>query len=259
MSKRNSGRGGSTGRHSAGLAVRKEITIRFTGGALTHSMSLLLYLPAGAGKPVPVFLGLNFGGNHTISADPGITVTGSWVRTNVESGVMDHAATPLSRGVDSSSWPVERILERGYGLATIYYGDIDPDFDDGFKNGVHPLFYARVRPGRRPTSGARSRPGPGACRRAMDYLQTDPDIDAEHVAVMGHSRLGQDGPVGRGDRRAVRDRDLQQFRLRRGGAVEADLRRDRRHHQHDFPPLVLRQLQEVQRPRGRRCPSTSTC
>jgi hypothetical protein len=174
-----------------GKAVRKEITIRFVGGKLSDSMSLLLYLPAGAKKPVPVFLGLNFAGNHTISCDPGISVTKSWVPTDVESGVMDHAATPLSRGVASSSWPVERILERGYGLATIYYGDIDPDFDDGFRNGIHPLFYAKGQ-----TKPALDEWGSIAAwawglSRAMDFLQTDPGVDAARVAVLGHSRLGK--------------------------------------------------------------------
>jgi len=174
-----------------GKAVRKEIIVRSTNGSLENSMTLLLYLPADAKGPAPVFLGLNFEGNHTICSDPGIAVTHSWVPTNVQSCVPDHSATSLSRGAGAPNWPVERILERGYGLATIYYGDIDPDFDDGFKNGIHPLFYAKDQ-----TKPAADEWGSIAAwawglSRAMDYLQTDPGVDSKKVIVLGHSRLGK--------------------------------------------------------------------
>jgi len=172
-----------------GKAVRKLVTVLFDGREDGPKMDLLLYLPARARRPVPVFVGLNFQGNHAVDADPAIPISQSWMRPG--KGVVNHRATEESRGAESSRWAIDRILARGYGLVTAYYGDIDPDFDDGFQNGIHPLFY---QPGQ-------SRPGPeewgsiGAwawgLSRILDYLETDKEIDARRVAVMGHSRLGK--------------------------------------------------------------------
>ena len=202
-----------------GKAIRREVAIRFNDDPAGPVINLLVYLPrdAAPGHRVPVFLGLNFQGNHAVSTDPGITLSTQWQREGTK-GVVDHHATEASRGAAASRWPVERILGRGYALATAYYGDIDPDFDDGFKNGVQPLFY---KPGQ-------TQPGPdewgsiGAwawgLSRAIDYLETAPEIDARKVAVMGHSRLGKTALWAGRDGPAVLDRDLEQLRSRRRGA-----------------------------------------
>jgi hypothetical protein len=174
----------------AGLATRKQVAVSFAGKEDSPRMDILIYLPNGGKKPAPTFVILNFGGNHTIHTDPAIKLSRSWMRPGGE-GVVENRAKEESRGRSRSGYPVEKILKRNYGLATIYYGDIDPDFHDGFKNGVHPVF-DKLLDGTR-ASDAWGSIGAWAwgLSRAMDYFETDADIDQKRISVLGHSRLGK--------------------------------------------------------------------
>jgi hypothetical protein len=174
----------SSGKAPGGRATRKQVDLLFGGHAKAR---MLLYLPANARGRVPVFVGLNFGGNHTVDKDPGISLGTVWGRNDGIASV----ATGDQRGTASGRWPVDRIIARGYGVATIYYGDIDPDYHDGFQNGIHPLFY---KPGQKePAADEWGSIGAWAwgLSRALDYLETDPNVDGKRVAVIGHSRLGK--------------------------------------------------------------------
>jgi hypothetical protein len=174
-----------------GKAIRKEVTIEISTPRGRLPLHLLLYLPKQE-RPVPVFLGLNFHGNQAVHSDPAIALASSWVISGPElRGIVNHRATEESRACEVSRWQVEPVVARGYGVATMCCGDIDPDFDDGFQNGVHPLFY---RPGQ--TAPEADEWGTIAAwawglSRALDYLQTDPAVDSKRVAVWGHSRLGK--------------------------------------------------------------------
>lgn len=175
-----------------GLATRREVRIYFHTSSPQPRMDLLFYLPnAATTKPVPLFLGLNFRGNHAVHADPGIRLSTAWMRNQPERGYSKHRASAASRGSASSRWPIEMILQRGYGVATIYYGDIDPDFDDGFQNGVHPLFDTGGPSSRDEAAWGSISAWAWGLSRAVDYLQTVDQIDAARICLMGHSRLGK--------------------------------------------------------------------
>ena len=178
------------GKALGGAATRKQVSVYFTPRRDGPRMDILIYLPAGGPRPVPLFVGLNFCGNHTIHADPGILLPGSWVPNDRRLGITANRAAEGSRGVRARRWPVERLLQRGYGLATLYGGDIDPDFDDGFRNGVHGLFGRESAPRRGDEWGTIAAWAWGLSR-AMDYFATDGDVDHARVAVLGHSRLGK--------------------------------------------------------------------
>ena len=171
-----------------GKAIRKQVRVHFLAND-GPGMDVLMYLPASKQGRVPVFLSLNFGGNQTVSNDPAIILTKSWVAKSANAP--DNQATEKSRGSAISRWPIEHILERGYGVVTAYYGDIEPDYNGGINNSVRKLF---LTPGH--TAPAVNEWGAVAAwawglSRIMDYLETDPDVNPQRVAVLGHSRLGK--------------------------------------------------------------------
>lgn len=145
-----------------GAATRKQVRIRFTGKDDGPGMTLVIFVPNRVPKPVPAFLLI-------CNRDP----------ENFDP----------TRKVKMPFWPAEEVVARGYGIAAFYVGDIDPDRYDEFKDGVHGLF---DKPGARPDDawGTLAAWAWGASR-AMDYFETDGDIDRERVAVIGHSRGGK--------------------------------------------------------------------
>ena len=158
-----------------GKASRTEVEIRFPHlPPNAPKIHLLLYVPADADGPVPVFLALNKGGNQTVAADPDVRVSESWVG----------AKTETTRGSQADFWCVEQILGRGYGFATFHQSDVDPDRDD-FTDGIHP-FYPELR---RPNGWGTIAAWAWGLQRAADYLTRNPDVG--RLAVIGHSRRGK--------------------------------------------------------------------
>jgi len=170
-----------------GIATRKQIRILFNGRRDGPFMDILLYLPNQIKTPVPVFVGYNFAGNQSISYDTAVPVSTSWMSSKTK-GVINNRATDATRGIAANGWPVETILKRGYGLATMYAGDIDPDYDDGFKNGIHALYPELQKSDDNFSTMAAWAWG---LSRAMDYFETDGTINSKEIIVYGTSRMGK--------------------------------------------------------------------
>ena len=174
-----------------GLATRKEILVQVPSKPQWPGMMVLVYIPNKAPKPAAAFCGLSFGGNHAVTTEPDVQITQRWV-PNVKGLINDNHATEASRGHEASRWAIKMILEHGYALATAYYGDLEPDYRDGWKESVRSVFgdYAN-----NPDQALEGWGAIGAwawgLSRIMDLLETLPEIDSKRVAVMGHSRLGK--------------------------------------------------------------------
>lgn len=169
-----------------GKALRRQVRAHFTDKPDGPGMDILIYLPAEAKGPVPIFIGLNFNGNHTINADRNIRISQGYVRNNRDYGITDNRSNEKARGSSASRWPVDLIISRGYGVATIHYGEIEPDHKDGFAKSVRALYPNPAEDG-----WAAIGAWAWGLSRAVDYFETEKLIDAKRVIVIGHSRLGK--------------------------------------------------------------------
>ncbi len=174
-----------------GRATRKEITVWFTENEAGPQMQLLIYQPNGAGRPWPLFLGLNYYGNQCVHPDPGITLSRAWMRPTQEFNIVDNRATEGTRGVHASRWQIEKVISHGYATATVYYGDLCPDRDTGMEESVGALFRSGSVNARPPAGWGSIGIWAWGLSRALDVIEGDPELDAKRVAVHGHSRLGK--------------------------------------------------------------------
>jgi hypothetical protein len=175
-----------------GLATRTIVKLQFFDDPSAPDIDLMLYVPNKATKPVPVLLGLSFYGNASVEDDPAIPLTRKWMRPHKTSAVVADRATESLRGLYSDRWPIALALRRGYGVATFYYGDVEPDHIEGWRDGIRGYALKRAeRTERAPDEWGALGAWAWGLSRALDYLETNPTVDGRRVVVFGHSRLGK--------------------------------------------------------------------
>lgn len=166
-----------------GKAIRKQITVYLTNDTSDHKMDILIYIPADAKKPVPLFFNLSFSPNATVADDPGIKADKMWGRAGER--------IPVDRGRSFGRLDINRFLSQGIGFATVYYGDIEPDFPEGIKYGIRGHYLKDGQDYPAPNEWGAISAWAWGLSRAMDYFEKDAQIDDEKVAVFGISRLGK--------------------------------------------------------------------
>lgn len=153
-----------------GKALRKRVKICFAGPGGEGAIKVTAFLPTAStavtsGKGVPAFLLMLCGQKVGEKIDP-------------------------ERLNPSPTFPAEELVERGYAAIAYHNGDVDPDFHDGFTNGVHGIFGPQPEECQ-PDSWATIAAWAWAASRVMDWIETEPGIDSKKVAVVGQSRGGK--------------------------------------------------------------------
>jgi hypothetical protein len=168
---------------------RRQIAVFLEREGRSVRIDLALWSPKDRSE-APCFLGLNFRGNQSTCDDPKIRLTSSWC-DNRNPGVESNKATEASRANQSERWPIAQIVAQGFAVATAHYSDIDPDYDDGFENGVHSLFPEHRIDEQNPSRWGSIAAWAWGLSRLADVLEKLDGIDPKGLMVVGHSRLGK--------------------------------------------------------------------
>lgn len=153
----------------AGRATRKDVRLRFENARGAAELRVLVFTPNGRSAPAPVFLLHSFSGTR----DDG------------------HDASPDRPGQLRNGLPLGELLDHGMGLVVVPQGDLVRHNEVEFQQGIHPLFYRAGQSFPKANEWGVIGAVAWGASRTLDYLETDRDVDARRVAIMGHSKCGK--------------------------------------------------------------------
>ena len=165
-----------------GLATSQQVLFTFRGQGKEVKALLLVYVPNKRSGRVPVFIGYNFKGNHSVTTETDILYSPYFER------LKDRNDPVLVRGNQTSRWTLKDIVGRGYAVATMCYQDIFPDNADGGPESITSLFADQ-----RQTLATWQALGAWAwgSSRIADWVEKQSWANKHQMIVIGHSRQGK--------------------------------------------------------------------
>lgn len=153
----------------SGKATRKDIRIRFENDQGSAEMVILVFIPNQAEEPAPAFMIHSFDETTSSRFD-------------------EH---PAEEGRLKNNWPLGELLDRGYAFVAVHQTDLVGHNEVSFEEGIHPLFFKAGQSFPNADEwGVLSAVAWGGMR-ALDYLEEEPLVDHNRVALMGHSKMGK--------------------------------------------------------------------
>ena len=171
-----------------GKATLKLVRLE-TGPAKAPQIDLMLVVPNERPGPAPVFLAMDFCGNHALTADPRVPLARSWLGNCVQ-GLHEqrrHRGRPRLAGCRLAPGRNRPARLRPGGVLQRGRGSRPQGGQRGhlrLAGGGDP---ARNNPTNRGTIAAWA----WGFHRCVDYLVTEPGVDAHRIAALGHSRNGK--------------------------------------------------------------------
>lgn len=146
----------------AGLATGATVIATIRKGSRKYTFPFVAFLPNQTSGPRPAIVHIN----------------------NREAVTLERATRE-----DNAFWPARVMLKRGYAVASFHTSAVDPDRHNGYADGIR-AFFAEGRPPDEDAWGSLSAWG-WAASQVRTYLASSPRVDANRIAVVGHSRGGK--------------------------------------------------------------------
>ncbi len=140
--------------------------------AIKVDIDLVVGTPAHAAGPVPVIMELAFSQEFMAAIAKSIP-----------------EMIPGGPGNTGPSWQ-EQVIKRGWGYAILEPTSFQDDSGAGLNKGIIGLVN-KGQPRNDPTEWGTLRAWAWGASRALDYLETDKQVDGKQVGIMGHSRFGK--------------------------------------------------------------------